>query len=63
MSYLANIIVRNMVFKNDKINKNFKSKNFIGKRRTVNIDQITLKVRLNEPDFNDIKSKLANQEK
>ena len=63
MSYLANMIVRSMVFKGDKINPKFISRNYVGKRRTVEVDQVTLKVRLTLKDFDIIKEKVDNQEK
>ena len=38
MSYLANMIVRSMVFKGEEINTKFISRNYVGKRRTVEVD-------------------------
>ena len=50
------------MYKGDKINEKFKFKNYVDKERTVNIENIIIKVRLTSGDFLDIKHKLEEDE-
>mgnify|MGYP001057922416 CR=1 FL=1 len=64
MSYLVNKIVRAMVFKEGhEINRKFTALNYVDKQRTIKIENITIKVKLPEKHFKNIKSKLDNLER
>jgi hypothetical protein len=64
MSYLVNRIIQAIVFKKDgEISSKFKHKNYVDKERTLNIENIILKVKLPPQDFHDIKHKLEEDEK
>jgi hypothetical protein len=62
-SYLADRIIQNIVFREDKINEKFKPKYFIDKVRTVMVENIIIKVKFSKKDFYDIQHKLEEDEK
>ena len=64
MSYLGDKIVQAIVFdEKGNINKKFKPKNYIEKKRTVLLEGITIKIKLTHDDFYSIKHKLEEDEK
>lgn len=45
-SYLCDRIIQNIVYKEDKFNEKFKFSNYVDRERTVEIDNVLIKVRL-----------------
>ena len=62
MSFLVNRIIQTIVFKDGKINKKFRKKNYLMQERTVLLENISLKVKLTEKDYYDIRHKLEEDE-